>query len=80
MTIEELKLAIPQAINMLDQLSTSCTDLRGFIETTASIVDDNNPMSATVTEEQITAICQIIQARKQVIDGVYSSLDVSNFV
>lgn len=80
MTIEELRLAIPIATESLDAINNASNDIKDFLGSTADLIDESNPISATVTIDQLTLVVGIIQARKQALDGAIAALDLSNFI
>lgn len=79
MTIEELRLAIPVAIDSLDSINNASNDIKSFLSSASDLIDENNPISQTVTPEQLALVVGIIQVRKQALDQAIAGLDLSNF-
>lgn len=79
MTIEELRLAIPVANQSLDAINNASNDIKSFLSSASDLIDENNPISVTVTEQQLALVVGIIQARKQALDQAIAGLDLSNF-
>lgn len=79
MTIQELRDAIPQANESLDAINNATNDIKSFLESASDLIREENPISQTVTQEQLSLVIDIIQARKQVLDQAIANLDLSNF-
>lgn len=79
MTIQELRDAIPQANESLDAINNAANDIKSFLESASDLINEENPISQTVTPEQLALVVGIIQARKQALDQAIAGLDLSNF-
>lgn len=79
MTIQELREAIPSANTSLDAINNASNDIKSFLESASDLINEENPISQTVTPEQLALVVGIIQARKQALDQAIAGLDLSNF-
>jgi len=53
--------------------------LESFLDSASDLINEENPISQTVTPEQLALVVGIIQARKQALDQAIAGLDLSNF-
>lgn len=79
MTSEGIKTNMSLVMPKLNNLVVVTNDISNFMEEALGILDPNNPLSPTITQEQIDRICLIIQNKTQVFNQAVTDINLAIF-